>query len=566
MKRLIGALACAVLLAAAPLEAEVSLRHKWVYVSQNLMVDKNIDPVLALMERAKKCGYNGVLLADYKFNVLDRVQPNYFPNVKRVMAKAEELGIELIPCVFPIGYAEGVLAHDPNLVEGLPVIDAPFVVKDGKLAPVLDDGVALANGSFEGLDAKGRFTGWWQENVNGSVFADRDVVKDGKVSLRMQDIRANSPEHGHCRVQQLVKVKPWRNYRLSVWIKTEDFDTPEEAQILALAESPKTLSYQHLHVKRTQDWTRADVVLNSLGNSEIRIYLGVWGGKKGKIWWDGLTMEPAGFVNVIRREGCPLRLTAADGKTALEEGKDVSRIADPKLGNEIYPGTFAAWHTPPVISIPEGSRLKEGDRVLASYFHPVIIYGDQVACSLVDPKLYDILDDQMKRVNDLFHAKRYLMCHDEIRVGGWTPDYAGKTMGRWLALNARKCYDIAKKRAPDAQVLVWSDMFDPNHNAVDNYYLVKTTWAGSWEGLPKDVLLMDWYQEKAAATFMFFGDRGHEQMMAGYYDGDPDASAKAWVTAAKASKAKITGIMYTTWKNDFSNLEKFIEAADQYAK
>ncbi len=559
-------LGLAICFAAAPVRADVALKDKWVYCSQNLLPAQNIPPLLALMERAKKAGYTGILLADYKFNILDRMDRGYFANAQRVIDKAKELDLEIVPCVFSIGYADGVLAHDPSLAEGLPVVDAPFVVQGGKLVPLMDEGTKLLNGSFEELDAKGRLAGWWQENVGGSVFADRDVVKDGKLSLRMQDIRANSPEHGHCRVHQLVKTQPFRYYHLSVWIKTENFDTPGEVKLLALAKKPGTLSYKDLDVKRTQDWTQYHIVLNSLENTEVRIYLGVWGGKTGKLWWDGLTMEPAGFVNVIRRDGCPLKLTTADGKTALEEGRDVSRVIDPKLGNEKWMGTFAPWHTPPEVTVPAGSRLREGDRVLASYYHPMIIHGDQVACSLTDPKVYEILDDQMRRVHELFQAKRYMMSHDEIRVGGWTPDYAGKTMGQWLAINVRKCYDIAKKRAPGVGILVWSDMFDPNHNAVADYYLVKTTWAGSWEGLPKDVVMMDWYQSKAAQTFKFFGERGHEQMIAGYYDGDPDASARAWLAAAKASRARVTGIVYTTWRSDFSNLEKFIDAAEKYAR
>ena len=36
-------------------------------------------------------------------------------------------------------------------------------------------------------------------------------------------------------------------------------------------------------------------------------------------------------------------------------------------------------------------------------------------------------------------------------------------------------------------IYVWNDMFDPFHNAVNDYYLVRGDLKGSWEGLPKDV-------------------------------------------------------------------------------
>jgi hypothetical protein len=301
----------------------------------------------------------------------------------------------------------------------------------------------------------------------------------------------------------------------------------------------------------------------------VRIYIGTWGGKSGKLWWDGLTLEPGGFVNVIRRDSAPLKLATANalGEHApLVEGKDFDRVADPKLCNDPYAGVATPWHTPPEVKVPDGSRLKDGDRVLASYYHTVIVGHSQLACDLLDPKLFEILDDQMKRVHELFGAKAYMMSHDEIRVAGWTTDYANMTCGQALAVNVKKCCDIVRKHAPGATVYVWSDMFDPNHNAIDNYYLVKTTWAGSWEGLPRDVVMVDWYAGKAAETFKFFHARGHRQFIAGYYDGDPEANAKQWLTAAKASPANIVGVMYTTWQSKFGDLAKFMDAVRRYEK
>ena len=561
MKKRVSAVLCvgALLCVAAPLRAELDLKHKWVYCSQNLLVDRNVDSLLPLMERIRKAGYNGILLADYKFCILDRMDRRYFSNARRVIVRAKELDLEIVPGIFPIGYSNGVLAHDPNLIEGHPVKDAPFEIRGGRLVPLMPEGVRLQNGDFETLK-NGRFDGWWQENVGKSVHADHKVIKSGKVSVRMQDIRKHSPQHGHCRLHQLVRTEPFKAYHLSVWMKTKDFDNPRGVKLTVLAgKHPKTLQCQYLRLKRTQDWTQHHVVFNSHGNTEVRIYCGVWKGEGGTLWWDGLKMEPLGFVNVIRRDACPVKLRSPDGKTVYAEGRDVDRIVDPKLGHERWPGTFASWHTPPTITIPGGSRLKEGDHVFASYYHPVIVHNSQVACSLIDPKVFEVLDDQMKRVHELFGAKSYMMSHDEIRSGGWTPDYANITMGEALATNVRKCFEIVRKHAPAARVYVWSDMFDPNHNARADYYLCKTTFTESWKGLSRDVIMVDWYARMAPKAMAFFGGRGHEQIMAGYYDGNVAANVKQWMDSAKASPAKITGIMYTTWRRDYSNLEEFME-------
>lgn len=57
------------LLCAAAVTNGAELEHRWVYVSHNLLVDANVKTVIDIMRRAKEAGYNGVVLADYKFNI-----------------------------------------------------------------------------------------------------------------------------------------------------------------------------------------------------------------------------------------------------------------------------------------------------------------------------------------------------------------------------------------------------------------------------------------------------------------------------------------------------------------
>ena len=46
--------------------------------------------------------------------------------------------------------------------------------------------------------------------------------------------------------------------------------------------------------------------LNSLEHSDARLYLGAWSASSGKLWWDDLSVEEIGLVNVLRRPGCPV--------------------------------------------------------------------------------------------------------------------------------------------------------------------------------------------------------------------------------------------------------------------
>jgi hypothetical protein len=97
------------------------LPHRWLYLQQNLQVAANLDKIEPILRRAAKVGYNGVVLADYKLNILDRVPAHYFQNAERFQALCRELKLEIIPTVMSFGYSDGILAHDPNLAEALPV-------------------------------------------------------------------------------------------------------------------------------------------------------------------------------------------------------------------------------------------------------------------------------------------------------------------------------------------------------------------------------------------------------------------------------------------------------------
>jgi len=174
-----------------------------------------------------------------------------------------------------------------------------------------------------------------------------------------------------------------------------------------------------------------------------------------------------------------------------------------------------------------------------------------------EPKTLDLLRDEMQRIHTLFGAKTYFMSHDEIRVMNWDESCARRqlTAGAILADNVRACTKIVHEVAPDARVFVWSDMFDPNHNAHANYYLVNGNLEGSWEGLDKDVVVACWNFDTRAQSLRFFAGRGNKTLIAGYYDTSPRRVLK-WIDAAKGVDG-VEGVMYTTWQNKYVDLDDF---------
>jgi hypothetical protein len=293
----------------------------------------------------------------------------------------------------------------------------------------------------------------------------------------------------------------------------------------------------------------------------VNLYAGVWGGATGTLWLDELEFEELALVNVLRRPGCPLKVTSKDGSVTYVEGKDFEPVVDAKLGQVPWEGEYESAHEGARLRLTKGSRIKDGQTLLVSWYHPVVTHGFQVMCCLSEPKVYDLLRDQAKRVNELFHPKTFFMSHDELRVANWCQACQARkiTPGELLADNARRCTEILTAVNPKAEILVWSDMFDPNHNAVGQYYLVNGTLEGSWNGLAPRVGIANWNSGKAKESTAFFAGRGHTQLIAGYYDVDDLSGFTAWDAAVRGIP-KVNGFMYTTWGSKYGLLEAYGKA------
>ena len=182
-----------------------------------------------------------------------------------------------------------------------------------------------------------------------------------------------------------------------------------------------------------------------------------------------------------------------------------------------------------------------------------------------EPKVYELIDEQVQWMKKTARPDAYFMFHDEIRHGGWDDTCTARHMscGQILADNISKCTKIVQKADPGKLVVTWNDMFDPFHNAHKGVmYMAKggDGWYGSWEGLSPEVTIMNW--SGSADSFKFFADRGNGQIISCCCDGDDFKKVPVWLE--KASKVKgVTGVMYTTWTGDYSKFEEWAKLVSQ---
>ena len=523
--------------AAADARSFGSMQKRWLFIFRDMKDPKEVDRMIERFPRAKAAGYNGVAfscdLAESKAAELRQA--------------AKRNGLELIALVMGG-------THDRNYVEGLPVKDALFVVHGASATLLPDNPTRVVNGEFEEF-AGDHFKNWaFQDDEGVTSFVDREVKHGGTASLRMEHIGKNPARH--CRIMQQITLQPQRQYRISFWLKSENL-SPADPEVKVLkTDGLGALSFQTVHVEQTQDWKHYDISFNSMDNSTANFYLGSWNGKDGKMWWDDLRVEEIGLVNVLRRPGCPVAVRSENG-APYEEGRDFGRIVDPKL----HP--WVAYHEQPAIKLAPNTRIKEGERLRVSYYHPIIVYEDRITSCLSEPQIFTEWEADVRRINDLIHPAAFLMSHDELRVMNQCALCQSKKMtpGELLAWNVRQAAQIIRGIRPDAGIWVWSDMFDPLHNAVDHFYAVNGSLQGSWKGLDKDVGIVNWYGSLQGKNCKFFADLGLKQILSGYYDGDDDGAAiTAWRNNTKDVPG-IVGAMYTTWEDKYGPMDVWAKKA-----
>ena len=141
-------------------------------------------------------------------------------------------------------------------------------------------------------------------------------------------------------------------------------------------------------------------------------------------------------------------------------------------------------------------------------------------------------------------------------MGGTCRACAGRNMGELLGECVTKQAQAIRRYSPNAEIYVWSDMFDPNHNAHGNYYLVEGDFTGSWGHIPKDLIIGVWGGAPREKSLRFFADEGFKTLVACYYDADNLDEVKGWMSLAKPLPG-VRGFMYTPWQRKYALLPAF---------
>jgi hypothetical protein len=519
----------------------------------------------ALIDEAVAAGYTGLAFWDSALTFANR--PGWSTaNLKTVVSYATSKGLKVLAAGAPVGYSNDMLQTNPNLAEGAPIKGGQFKVGGGALQAI-NSLAPLANPGFESGQTV------WFGTDDARTGVDTTVAHTGSAS---GIINGNATATDNARFTQAMTLLPYRLYHLQLWFKTAgfsgnslnvevlDFTTDKSTTLTRMYESP-TVSTP------TQDWTVFDYAFNSRESTAVTLYIGVWGGFSGTVWIDDVLAEETSLVNVLRRSGTPLKVY--DATTTYTEGMDYANVADPAL--VASPGTYDPWHTPPVVTVPSGSKLADGATVSMDYYTVVPQIGWEVSSCLSDPAIQTWNLANAKALVGAFpKGSGVFLGYDEMRQGDSCEECRAKglTAGQLLAWNTQQTVaTLDKVWGAGTRYYFWDDMFSPYHNAVADYYDVEGDLTGSWAGLPPGAIIMNWDLGNLTKSLGFFAGidttitppqpHAMQQIIAGYYDSGDGATSAMQEMAAAAGVHGVVGLMYTSWEDDYSQLGPYATAA-----
>ncbi|MEA1997320.1 MAG: hypothetical protein U9N45_06755 [Gemmatimonadota bacterium] len=541
-------LAVALISFGGALRAQKDYPYKFVYVTGKPLDNATlVERVKELAVTARENGINGLVLDAY-FDRITREAPYSYKFLREIVDACRENGVEFIPALMGMGYNAPMLSNDKHLIEGLPVNDALFIVNNGEARVADDPAVELANGSFE----QGT-TGWTVNDQRAKVEIDSSEKFSGTASLKVtMKVEAEDDESGA--VSQQITVAPWRNYRLTLMVKTEGIESRGDMfPILVQGPDGRRLQFYIPPLKATAGWAEARVAFNSRDYERVKISVGFPNSGSGVFRIDDYNIREEGPVNILRRQGTPLVVRGEKNGVVYVEGRDFETLLDPVM-------TMLFDHEPPALKLTPESRIAEGERLRVSYWNNHPIYHGQTPACFSEPAVYDWWRKSVQFLHEYIHPDKYYLSADELRLAGTceTCQAQGLSVAEMLGKCINKQVEIIREFNPDAEIFIWSDMFDPNHNAGDRlnkgyYYLNYEIFEKSWEYIPNDLVIVCWYSGMRDKSLEHFSSNGFRTL--GSSAGSLD-TARGWLKSLDATENAV-GMMYTTWGDDYSQLADF---------
>lgn len=533
---------------------------KWFLFTQVWYSESGFGLFRQSVEAAAACGYNAVVLQGLDRDA-DGKDAAYQRYLGQVVELCDRLDVEVIPYVWSCGWRGGL---DANAIEAYSPIEVPFVARDGQATVNPFEAIAFENGGFEELrysaaQAVVGFKGWSLDAFGKLMSCDTETVHGGTYAV-LADLGGQAPVTNSMArtISDEFRVPGGRLYRADAWFRAEGLAEETELQLVVYADGKWTAA-RSWRPRTDGEWEKVSVYFDLKADATVRVYTGTWTGRpQGRFWVDDVKLTNITHRRgVVRRDGVGFSVRSAATGRVYEEGVDYAPVAGLTGVPQIAQTTD---ETPELtLTLPEGSAIADGEELVVTYSPPMrgAIFDAETgkesyyAYCMSNPPLWDEVVRSAKGIARRLNPRRWFLNVDEIRCGGTCEQCLARhtDMAHILADFMNHEYRTIRSLTPDAEIWSWSDMLCPHHNAHDDYYNCLGTYAGVWELIPKDILIMDWYHvpDHFQECEDFFRTNGFRTACGGYYDQDDLIETTNLVEIMNTVPGEL-GFMYCTWK------------------
>ena len=477
---------------------DAATRECWVWQRNRLTNDGDYAKATNIVARAAKAGYNAMVLSAGEDTYW---QAERRERVRRLDGYMKSLGMELIPCIWSMGYGGTVTYVDADTIESTPNRGLRFKV-NGTAAKFVPDTVETG---FEGR------------------------TLTNSLSLKLTG-----------------KVKPYRTYVFKCRCRTEKIDPVKYYAVRGNIYHgvKKEQELYDFPVTATQDWKWYYWEFNTYSTDELTlaVYINRSHMTSGTCWFDSLSVEERPFTRCHTTEDGmkPVVRSAATGRTYVA-GKDYRP----------FPKTKSVHDAKPIaVELLPGSAISDGEELLVDCHVPAIEGAKQFSVCPSASALKAYRRKTARDIDTLFHPRRWFFTVDEWRVANRCDKCRARQVspGQLMGESVAEMAAIVREVNPQAEVCAWADMFCPLENAGRNpYYCVDGSIVDSWKYVPKDLIMVPWMNgRKDVESTNWLMEHGFRCIAGGYYN-YPDLSRDiTWRDGCKGNP-KFLGMMFTTW-------------------
>jgi len=518
-------------------------KERIVYFDRALDVEENFELLKKVIVKAKKLGFNALVLnqeyiyarLSHKNAIIDKVKKRF--NEIEVLVHAQ--GLRLIVMHFN--------TEVPT-----------FVVKDG------DPGNPFyQEGKFDFSESNKAITKYLVKGDEAFVDAKRESVKSPSLFDGLYHFKNIKPNTEY----KLTLHASTNNYKsnvLKVSVLDEDHHDENGKVIFGIQKFFRFINPNKMNGEYS-------LYFNSLNHKNLNAAIKIYLPKQDNMTVSSLEIKEVGYVknmHVKRKDTMPM-VTSPDGKKMYSLDRDYILEDDVLIlvSNAIKSEKFLLLTWYPRIDVSRFYDHETTANICADekLFHTIMIDQYQAIKSTMNGKVDGLAfnDDEWREAGwDEKCQKLYAKEYKQLNTQG------GFTGGDYIGISTKRMVEnLLKGEKSSMKTYVMSDMFDPNFNAKDPYMGVKDGAVGAIDYLPKETTVFNWFpnphepglEDKTKKDFLksakHFADHGISQIIAGYHDDmrNLDANIAFYKESDKKTQESIKGFMFLIWNQPGKN-------------